>query len=334
MFSIESIWYSPNPWRHPIVWLLAPLGALFYLISTFRRMLYRAGIFKQKHPGVPVIIVGNISVGGNGKTPLVVHLVNVLRKQGYRPGVLSRGYGASVKHFPYSVQAEDTASLVGDEPVLLFQNLHCPLVIDPKRPRGADTLIDQHHCDVIICDDGLQHYALTRDVEIVVVDGTRRFGNGLLLPLGPLRETTARLNSVDFVVANGKASCESEYVMHLHPGKLVNLMDSRHTMELESINGPVTALAGIGNPKRFFDLLKSHQVSLTNTLSFIDHHQFSPQDIPKGTVIMTEKDAVKCREFAHNDCWYLPVAAQLEDDFDKQILGRIQLLKETSANGI
>jgi tetraacyldisaccharide 4'-kinase len=268
-------------------------------------------------------VVGNISVGGNGKTPLVVHLAKMLKQQGFRPGVLSRGYGGKGISYPFSVDQDSKAEEVGDEPVLMYQHIHCPLVVDPQRPRGAIELVDKHQCDVIICDDGLQHYALQRDIEISVMDGQRRCGNHLLLPSGPLREGTWRNQSVDFVVVNGGEANKNEFLMGLEPGELINIKDRHQRLAVAQLREPASALAGIGNPQRFFRLLKNMQVTLSQTLSFVDHHAFSQSDIPQGLVLMTEKDAVKCAEFAHENCWYLPVSASLSTEFDTQLLQKV-----------
>jgi tetraacyldisaccharide 4'-kinase len=273
---------------------------------------------------VPVIVVGNISVGGNGKTPLVVYLANRLKQEGYRPGVLSRGYGGKNAIYPQSVDNASTADVVGDEPVLMRQNINCPLMVDPIRVRGAKSLVEKHNCDVIICDDGLQHYALQRDIEIVVVDGKRGTGTNLLLPAGPLREGKWRLDTADFVVLNGGKVTNGDHLMSLESGRLVNIKQRNRSMSIYDIKTPVIAAAGIGNPQRFFDLLEQKQVKLKNCLSFVDHHHFTEQDLPKEMVLMTEKDAVKCTEFAHDDWWYLPVNAKLTQQFETQLLQRLK----------
>jgi tetraacyldisaccharide 4'-kinase len=214
--------------------------------------------------------------------------------------------------------------VVGDEAILMRQHVNCPLVVDPVRPRGAMELVDRHKCDVIICDDGLQHYALKRDVEIVVIDGQRRGGNKLLLPAGPLREGVWRLDTVDFLVLNGGLATNSEHLMSLEAGKLINVKHPNKSLSLNNLTSPVTAMAGIGNPRRFFSLLEKKQVKLKKQISFADHHPFSGDDIPSGTVIMTEKDAVKCTQIAHDDCWYLPVSASLTRQFELQLLQKLK----------
>jgi len=305
---------------------------LFWIISSLRRLAYRCNFKKSIKIEAPVIIVGNISVGGNGKTPLVVTLVEWLIEAGYKPGVLSRGYGGKTI-YPASVDENSLAIHVGDEPLLMRQRVDCPIVVDPKRPRGGKYLVEHHNCNVIVCDDGLQHYRLKRDIEIVVVDGVRLFGNGCLLPMGPLRETQQRLGSADYVVFNGKPDDsvlmqrKNHYSMDLVPTNLINLADSTLKKPLKELTSSVVALAGIGYPQRFFDLLNTNGIKLEKTLSFVDHHQFSEQDIPQGVVLMTEKDAVKCQHFAQPDWWFLPVNAKLSEQFRLQILEKLAKFK-------
>jgi tetraacyldisaccharide 4'-kinase len=326
---VDNMWYSPRWYHWPVIIMLMPLTALFWLLSAFRRTLFRLHIKSSVHISAPVIVVGNISVGGNGKTPLVIYLAKRLRQEGYHPGVLSRGYGGKNANYPMTIEQSSLVAFAGDEAILMRQHINCPLVVDPIRPRGAMELINKHKCDVIICDDGLQHYALNRDVEIVVMDGQRRCGNKLLLPAGPLREGSWRLKGVDFLVLNGGLVTNAEYSMSLEAGKLINVKHPNKSLSLNSLTLPVTALAGIGNPQRFFSLLEKKQVKLKSQISFVDHHAFSEDDIPSGTVIMTEKDAVKCTQIAHDDCWYLPVSARLTSQFESQLL---QKLKQVAAD--
>jgi tetraacyldisaccharide 4'-kinase len=321
---IDNIWYSPRWYHWPAIILLLSLTALFWLLSVLRRMLFRLNIKPSVDIPVPVIVVGNISVGGNGKTPLVVYLATRLRQQGYHPGVLSRGYGGKNACYPMTVEQSSKVAVVGDEAILMRQHINCPLVVDPVLPRGALELVDTHKCNVIICDDGLQHYALNRDIEIVVMDGQRRCGNNMLLPAGPLREGSWRLDTVDFLVLNGGLVSKGEYLMSLEAGKLINVKHPNKSLSISSLTSPATALAAIGNPQRFFSLLQKKQVKIKNQISFVDHHAFSKEDIPSGLVIMTEKDAVKCTQIAHDDCWYLPVSASLTSQFESQLLQKLK----------
>jgi tetraacyldisaccharide 4'-kinase len=326
---IDNMWYSPSWYHWPVIILLLPLSAVFWVLSGLRRWLFRLQIKPSVSIPALVIVVGNISVGGNGKTPLVVYLANRLRQEGYHPGVLSRGYGGKNALYPLTVDHISKVDWVGDEAILMRQHINCPLVVDPIRPRGAMELVEKHKCDVIICDDGLQHYALNRDVEIVVMDGKRRCGNHLLLPAGPLREASWRLDTADFLVLNGGLVTNGEYLMSLEAGKLINVKYPNKSLSINDLRAPVTALAGIGNPQRFFSLLEKKRVKLKDQISFVDHHAFIKKDIPSGTVIMTEKDAVKCTQIVHDDCWYLPVSARLTNQFESQLL---QKLKQVAAD--
>ena len=318
------MWYQ----GHPLQWLLLPFTILFWLVSGIRRLLFRSGIKKQHNVDAFVIVVGNISVGGNGKTPVVLALAEYLTAQGLNVGILSRGYGATSPYYPRVVTANDPASEVGDEPRLLSIRSGVPVVIDPVRSRGATFLADKHHCDVIVCDDGLQHYALKRDMELVVMDG-RKTGNGWLLPMGPLREGRWRLKTVDAVIHNSQLnrpdklkSVPPEFVMSLVPRDFRNVRDPATTCTADAFTQP-DALAGIGDPARFFAQLSSMGIALSSCQSFGDHHHFSRSDIPEGEVIMTEKDAVKVHAFAHDNCWYLPVDAKLADNFYQLVHERL-----------
>lgn len=327
--SLEKSWYQKDGWSKSLM----PLSGLFWLISTWRRKSYLKGRdeqkhgFKQKSVGAPVVVVGNITVGGNGKTPLVIYLSHFLKQQGYRPGVISRGYGGKADAYPMLVEKDTDPKHSGDEPLFVRQRVNCPVMVDPDRVRGAKALVEEHGCNVIICDDGLQHYRLHRDIEIAVVDGQRRQGNELLLPAGPLREGSWRLDEVDFVVLNGGQLRKNEYLMSLEPARLVNVKYRNQTQSLSNLSCSVSAIAGIGNPQRYFDLLQSKGVKLTNAIPFADHHQFQASDFPEGTVLMTEKDAVKCGAFAKDSWWYLPVSATLSGEFDQDFLRKLKSIK-------
>lgn len=275
---------------------------------------------------VPVIIVGNISVGGTGKTPLVTWLIDVLRKNGYTPGIVSRGYGGQATHWPQQVRMDSDARTVGDEAILLSRRCACPMAVGPDRATAADALLAHTDCDIIVADDGLQHYALGRDVEIAVVDGVRRFGNQHCLPAGPLREPLGRMDSVDIVVTNGVPGVR-EYRMDLIPGSLRHLKFTDKRKSLESFAGKtVHAIAGIGNPDRFFQQLEAQGITVIEH-PFPDHHPFVHDDIyfeDDLPVLMTEKDAVKCEEFAGDHHWVLPVDAKLDNRIIPLILRLIK----------
>lgn len=309
--NLDRLWYSASP----LSLLLAPLGSIYAGAVHVRRALYRSGRLRSTRVAVPVIVVGNLTVGGTGKTPLVIWLVEALRRAGKRPGVVSRGYGGKGTQWPQQVRPDSNPQDVGDEPVLIALRGACPVVVDPDRVRAAQTLLALHECDVIVADDGLQHYALQRDVEIAVVDGVRRHGNGRCLPAGPLREPLRRLREVDMIVVNDGNSmdaCSFRLV-----GDVACALDGKQAARaLADFAGQaVHAVAAIGRPARFFDHLRGHGVQAI-THAFPDHHFFRAEDIRFGDhlpVLMTEKDAVKCRGFAEATHWYIPVSAALEE---------------------
>ena len=311
---LTARWYDPS--RRPGV-LLGGLSWLYRGVTGVRRLLYRRGIRKPRGPGLPIIVVGNITVGGTGKTPLVAWLANQLAREGVRCGIVSRGYGGSHRGGPRRVRADDDPALVGDEPLLLVRRTGVPVVICRDRVAAAELLCGEVDC--IICDDGLQHLRLRRDVEIAVVDADRGSGNGRLLPAGPLREPVSRLQDVDFVVANGAS-------MTLEPGDLRQVVDPSRRQPVDWLQGrAVDAVAGIGNPERFFLLLQRLGASVERH-PFPDHHGYRPEDLQPltaATVVMTEKDAVKCAGLAGTDWWYLPVVASLDPTLAGRILQRI-----------
>jgi tetraacyldisaccharide 4'-kinase len=318
-----DVWYKD----HFIGAWLMPLGFLFADFVKFRKFLYRVGVIKKHKLSVPVIVVGNITVGGTGKTPLVIWLAQLLKDAGYKPGIISRGYGGQVQPFPQQVNAESTASQVGDEALLLARNTGCPVAVSSLRVDAARLLIEYSGCNVILSDDGLQHYALSRDIEIAVIDGERRFGNSYCLPAGPLREPIERLQSVDFVVVNGEPSEPGELAMKLIGNTAVNLLTGQVKPLSEFVGVECHALAGIGNPKRFFNMLIAAGVIVSEPRSFPDHYPLQPQDIDFATskpVLMTEKDAVKCSTFAGNQHWFVPVTAVPEADFGPRLLNLLR----------
>ncbi|MDG6894613.1 tetraacyldisaccharide 4'-kinase [Volucribacter amazonae] len=307
-----KFWYS----RSIFAWLFLPLAGLFWLVSVIRRQLFRYGCFRSYRAKLPIVVVGNLSVGGNGKTPLTIWLVQHLQQLGYQVGIISRGYGAKTKDFPALVQANSSPELVGDEPVLLAQRTGVPVCISPNRQQSIELLTQQFALDVIISDDGLQHYALQRDIEIVVMDSQLGVGNGFLLPAGPLRELPSRLQQVDFVVANGQANPYSQFVMQLKPQYAINLRTQEKCLLSEFKQ--VAAIAGIGNPQRFFTMLQQLGLDLIKQQAFSDHHHFQWTDLSEQDkhipLLMTEKDAVKCQSFAQANWWYVPVETQLMGD--------------------
>ncbi len=325
--------FIQNAWRQKGAFfylVLVPLSWLFAAITACRRWAYQLGILKSYALPVPVIVVGNINLGGSGKTPLVVWLVEQLKQHEYKPAVISRGYGGSVSSAT-SVDANSQASIVGDEPVLIASRAQCPVWVGANRVQAAAALLKAHpECDVIISDDGLQHYRLKRDVEIAVVDANSNEKDARLLPAGHLREPLKRLNTVDAVVCNGQKSAhenvDSVYQMQLVGQQFYNLADSNMTaIAADFKQKSVKALAGIGKPERFFGHL--HNLGLTFTgVSFDDHHAFTAQELAKidcDALIMTEKDAVKCKPFAQPHHWVLPVEAQIDRQLMTLVLNKL-----------
>ena len=249
-----SWWYRKSVW----VGLLLPLSWIYKFIISIRRYLYKCGIFRVHAFDVPVIIVGNITVGGTGKTPFVAALVKILQQQGYKPGIVSRGYGGKSKIWPCIVESGSDPKQVGDEAVMLVRQTQAAMVVDPNRPRAVKKLLEKFDCDIVVSDDGLQHYALNRDLEIVVIDHKRGFGNEYCLPAGPLRESLSRLLKVDYVIQHYPD--EKSYVdsgmmsFYLKPKKIYNIIDSSVLFDLEDARDKVIhAVCGIGHPRRFFD---------------------------------------------------------------------------------
>jgi tetraacyldisaccharide 4'-kinase len=328
MAVIDTFWHRIRP-AHL---LLFPASLPFAALVALRRRLYAAGILRGARLPVPVIVVGNISVGGTGKTPLVLWLARLLQDNGFHPGIVTRGHGGSGAL--QAVAADADPALAGDEPVLLAQRSGCPVWAGRRRAQAAQALLAAHPaCDVLISDDGLQHYALQRDLEIAVVDGERRFGNGLLLPAGPLREPVRRLESVDAVVINGGSVLAKvrarQYAMQLRGRRLVSLADPRQVQPPEAFAGrTLHAVAGIGNPARFFAHLRALGLSI-RPQPFPDHFAFHAEDLAfagDDPVVMTEKDAVKCRPFARTNHWYLPVEAQVDAALGQQIIDTLKAL--------
>lgn len=313
-------WYQPSSLR----WLLAPLSGLFRLVATLRRLAYQWGFFKSQQLPVPIIIVGNISIGGSGKTPLVLWLAKQLEQRGWRPGIISRGYGGKTAHYPLTVTAESHASESGDEPKLLALRSGAPVVVAPDRVAAGRQLLAEFDCNIIISDDGLQHYRLARDLELVVVDARRGFGNGFCLPAGPLREPVSRLEKVDFVIWHGESN--HLWNMHLKLTDAINLVEQRRQPLADWQGQTVHAVAGIGDPPRFFDQLRAAGLNVIEH-AFADHYMYTAADLrftDKLPVLMTEKDAVKCQAFASKNCWSVPADAVLTDGLADAIGNRLK----------
>ncbi|WP_444890392.1 tetraacyldisaccharide 4'-kinase [Microbulbifer sp. DLAB2-AA] len=327
-------WYKKDG-TSPALSLLTPLELLYSGVSNRRRVI--SSRTPPEPLPVPVIVVGNITVGGAGKTPLVAELARWLKERGKNPGIVSRGYGGRAEQYPYQVTAQSHPLESGDEPLMLHLITGVPVMVSPNRSEAARALVDYHQCDVILSDDGLQHYSLWRSFEICVVDGSRGLGNGHMLPRGPLREPISRLQSVDLVVSNGepeasvKQQCGAllEYQMTLEPACWHQFnLDQTSTLRLTSgpEPGPCHGVAAIGNPKRFFRALQRMGYKVMEQ-PFADHHQFSPQELHfdgETPVIMTMKDAVKCRDFWESHWWALEVRAKLPDLFYQKVHQHLQ----------
>ena len=319
--------YRGSPWLYP----LRPLGVLYRWAMERRRQAYVNGKKAAWRAPVPVIVVGNITLGGTGKSPLVAWLVRWLSRQGYTPGIITRGYGGKAARYPLRVTPDTPVTQSGDEPLMLVQQTGAAVVADPQRARGVQALVAAG-CDIIVSDDGLQHLALERDVELAVVDGARGLGNGQCLPAGPLREPPERLADVDAVLING-APCAALDVetqpMHLAPQCWRELATGQvHALSPLPFSLPVRGIAGIGRPARFFATLETLGVHGT-WHGFADHHRFTAQDLAVNegqALVMTAKDAVKCQHLAPPESWVLDVEAVLPPDFERWLAARLAAL--------
>ncbi|KAG1654008.1 Tetraacyldisaccharide 4'-kinase [Nymphon striatum] len=323
---LENVWYKGGKGKY----LLLPLTGLYCAVNGFQRWKAIRNLKNKPKLPCPVIVVGNITVGGTGKTPLTVYLVKLLQKAGYKPAIITRGYGGQATSWPQSVTHESDAQQVGDEAVLMASRTQVTVFAGADRMESIEQLLKNHDCDVIISDDGMQHYKMPRDMQIAVIDGTRLLGNGLCLPAGPLREKKEKLDECDFVVVNSVNDTQelnSRWIrMELEGGSLTNInsdLSRDLTKAISDFNGvQVHAVTGIGNPQRFYKTLEQTGLKLI-THSFPDHHDFKADDIKFNDelpIVMTEKDAVKCRQFAGDNVWYLPVSARLSENFDEQFL--------------
>lgn len=330
---IEKIWYGKNK----LYWLLIPFSLLYGLIAFVRRKLYQIGWLKSWKSPVPIMVIGNLSVGGNGKTPLVVALIEALKAKGLQVGVVSRGYGGKAQSYPLILDHYITTDQAGDEPVLIYQRTQVPIAVSPKRVEAVQALLNRYKLDVILTDDGLQHYALGRDIEVVVIDAKRLFGNGWWIPAGPMRERKNRLKSVDLIVLNGEGGNQiaqqyptKTYTMQLTPLYAVNLL-TQEKKALSSLTH-ICAIAGISHPQRFFDMLKKMNADLVKTEAFADHQHFTLSSLAdiankQQTLLMTEKDAVKCQQFALPNWWYLPIDAVIPAKAIEQIYSLLEDIK-------
>ena len=327
MKATPTYWYSGN--RTIGFYLLVPVSWLFCGLVWLRRQLYKTRLKSCYRAPVPIIIVGNITAGGSGKTPLVIWLARFLKDQGYRPGIVSRGYGGQAKSWPQQVRGDSDYIVVGDEAVMIAARTECPMAVGPDRSEVLQSLLQHHDIDVILSDDGLQHYALQRDIEIAVVNGERRFGNGYCLPAGPLREKPSRLEEVDIIVVNGTGdrrehpmTVSNQFAVNMHTSETRRLSDFTAT--------PVHAVAGVGHPGRFFSGLQAAGLN-TTCHEYPDHYQFEPDDLEFNDdlpVLMTEKDAVKCMRFTRPQLWCVPASVELGNAFGQRVLMLLEKLKQ------
>ena len=322
------IWYDKNVWQM----LLVPLTVIYKTIVWCRRAAFKNGLIKVYRPPVPVVVVGNISVGGTGKTPLCIWLARKLLSYGYKPGIICSGYGGKTDFWPQQVRPDSDWVVVGDEAILIARQVDgMPVAVGPSRVDSIEALLAMHEIDIVISDDGLQHYSLDRDIEIAVIDGVRRLGNGRCLPSGPLREPHRRLQDVDMIVCKGIAG-RGEYPMKFTAHFLKSVTNPGEQIGVsEFATRTVHAVAGIGNPESFFALLRGLGFEL-HEHEFPDHYALTSDDLSFDDdlpVIMTEKDAVKCESFKDKDIWYLPVDAELSDIFE----GRLKALLKGIVNG-
>jgi tetraacyldisaccharide 4'-kinase len=313
---IEDIWFG----RHPARMVLAPCGWAFRAVAWARRAAYASGLLPVYRAPVPVIVVGNISVGGTGKTPLVIWLARRLQEYGFRPGIVARGYRGKATTWPQQVRADSDPVGVGDEAIVLARRTGLPIAVGPNRSADIAALLRHAKVNIVVCDDGLQHYALARDIEVAVLDGVRRCGNGACLPAGPLREPQSRLAEVDLIVTNALAA-RGEFPMRYAASTAHRVGTPGISEPLAAFTGtPVHAVAAIGNPDGFFALLKRHGLRITPH-RFPDHHRFRASDLAfedDQPVLMTEKDAVKCELFNDPRLWYVPIEAELPEVFERR----------------
>jgi len=333
MKSLAYYWYQSNLSAKLLTWCLLPLSWLYCAIAVTRRKLYQLKLKKSYAATAPVLVIGNIVVGGSGKTPLLIALCEFIKEKGFKPGVVSRGYGGRVAGVK-QVLKNDSARLVGDEPLMIFQRTKVPVVVGADRVAAVDYLLKNNLCDMVLSDDGLQHYRMQRNIEIAVVDSNRGFGNGFCLPAGPLRERISRLNDVDMVVYNGTEESAERCSYTL---KIIDVcrLKGEECVSLSSFTGKmVHGVAGIGHPSRFFTRLRENGIDVIEH-EFADHHAYTQADFSgwqDGCIIMTEKDAVKCRHLLLPNAWQVNVSADFSKTLETQLnLKILPLLKQQSS---
>ena len=306
-----------------------PLSLLYSTIVEIRRFGFSCGLFAVEHFQFPIIVIGNLTVGGTGKTPLTIWAVENLKNSGYSPGVISRGYGRRISE-THLVGVDSTPDIAGDEPLVIWRRTNVPVAVSRQRADAIRLLIKEKDCNIFISDDGLQHLSIESDLKIMLIDGEERFGNGFCLPAGPLRESSRHVHSVDLKLVNGTGQ-KNEFSMACKLTEAVNLLNNSKTRTLDSFAGEnVSAIAGIRNPKRFFKLLTEQNIQSKN-FSFPDHHDFTREDLsailpPDDIVLMTEKDAVKCAQFASPNWWCVNLEAIPEDAFQNAFADRVSAI--------
>jgi len=329
MKSLDTYWYNSNL----VALLLRPLSWFYCLLVYIRKKLYELNLKKSFSVDKPLIVVGNIAIGGSGKTPLLIALCNFLQSKGYEPGVVSRGYGGSVTGVK-QVSKNDAASLVGDEPLMIHQKTNVPVVVGADRVAAVEYLLSHNKCDVVLSDDGLQHYRMARALEICVVDSIRGHGNGYCLPAGPLREPLSRLKDIDIVVYSAVNSdvAASDVDSYSLEFVALNRLNSDQQSAVSSLIGKTAhAVAGIGHPARFFQQLRDNGLTIVEH-AFPDHHTYQESDFSgwnKECIIMTEKDAVKCGGFSLADAWFVNVQAKFSTSLELKLVDKLlPLLKK------
>ncbi|AKC59944.1 tetraacyldisaccharide 4'-kinase [Blochmannia endosymbiont of Polyrhachis (Hedomyrma) turneri] len=323
---IRHIWFNNI---FPYYLLLLPFSWLYGFVSYIIRLSFKYGIFKVYRFPLSVVVIGNLTIGGNGKTPMVLWLVRQLKHRGWNVGVVSRGYGGRSQRYPIILDKNSNTDECGDEPILIWQRTNVPVAVSPCRTDAVAKLLKTYPLlDIIISDDGLQHYSLARDIEWVVVNSEYRFGNGCLLPAGPMREKLNRLNTVQQVIFSGNHVMPSEISMRVIPVAIVNILTKERRL-LNTILSDVVAMAGIAHPSQFFSTLHMYGVIPIKEVSFSDHQIYSENVLDRVAekhelLLMTEKDAVKCCLFAHDNWWYLEVEAVLSQQSKKLLIRPIE----------
>ncbi len=332
---LNNQYYKKSTW----ILIFLPLSFIYFAIISFRSWAYKAGIFKSIKMDVPVIVIGNITIGGTGKTPLAIWLLEAFLKIGMKPGLICSGYNSNAK-CPQKVSIDSEVLDVGDEALMIklrfrkLHNINIPIFVGKKKALVGKALLKAYpDTNILISDDGLQHYELKRDFEIVVVDGDRKFGNGFLLPGGPLRERVAKINEVDALVLNGFTKNWKDekipltYRMSCYSGMVVNCHDSNSVSDLDDLKKEIVAITGIGNPERFFKQLNASGLKFKKVI-FNDHHIFTESDFKDYDhmdIIMTEKDAVKCKNFLQENLWYMPIFADVNEKLFKELIKKIRI---------